>query len=147
MYGTVSQVTAARAAIKTLVENSIASKSGGRRDGHGGGGSSGRGSKDPQTLAPGTSKLTFTVPDKTVGLIIGRGGESINEIQRRSGARVNIVHESQSINGRRPVNLFGTDEANERARELIEAIVKQDEAGVKKGAQGTGDSQHRSSAV
>ena len=123
-------MSAARAAIKALVEASIASKSGSRRDGRGssGGGSSSRG-KD---MAPGTNKYTFNVPDKCVGLIIGRGGESINEIQKRSGARVNIVPESQSINGRRPVNLFGTDEQNEKAKELIEEIVKQDEKGLKK---------------
>ena len=98
-------------------------------------------------MAPGTNKFTFTVPDKCVGLIIGRGGESINEIQRRSGARVNIVPESQSVNGRRPANLFGTDEANQRAKELIEAIVKQDELGIKKSQSSSGESGQRSNTV
>lgn len=98
-------------------------------------------------MAPGTTKFTFTVPDKCVGLIIGRGGESINEIQRRSGARVNIVPESQSVNGRRPVNLFGTDEANERAKELIEVIVRQDELGIKKGQPNNAESGQRSNTV
>ena len=98
-------------------------------------------------MAPGTNKFTFTVPDKCVGLIIGRGGESINEIQRRSGARVNIVPEAQSVNGRRPVNLFGTDEANQRAKELIEVIVKQDELGIKKGQSNSGESGQRSNTV
>jgi far upstream element-binding protein len=131
ILGSDSQVSAARAAINELVESSIASKgSGSRREGHGGGQSSRN--KDAN-LAPGTTKFTFTVPDKCVGLIIGRGGESINEIQRRSGARVNIVPESQSVNGRRPVNLFGSEEANKRAKELIEVIVRQDELGIKKG--------------
>jgi far upstream element-binding protein len=132
MYGTVSQVNAARAAIKVMVENSMASKGGRREPSSGSGGGGGHRNKEP-AMAPGTNKLTFTVPDKCVGLIIGRGGESINDIQRKSGSRVNIVHESQSANGRRPVNLFGTDEANERARELIDVIVKQDELGIKKG--------------
>jgi far upstream element-binding protein len=148
LYGTVSQVSAARAAVKTLVENSIASKSG-RRDPHSGSGSGppSRGKDKDPVLAPGTNKLTFSVPDKCVGLIIGRGGESINEIQRRSGARVNIVHESQSVNGRRPVNLFGTDPANDIARGLIEDIVRQDELGIKKGAQNNADSHQRSNTV
>lgn len=148
ILGSSSQVNAARAAIKALVDNSIASKSGAsRRDGHGpsGGGSSNKG-KDAN-MAPGTNKFTFTVPDKCVGLIIGRGGESINEIQRRSGARVNIVPESQSINGRRPVNLFGTDEANQRAKELIEAIVRQDESGVKKTHSNNLESAQKASTV
>jgi far upstream element-binding protein len=98
-------------------------------------------------MAPGTNKFTFSVPDKCVGLIIGRGGESINEIQRSSGARVNIVPESQSVNGRRPVNLFGTDEANQRAKELIEVIVQQDESGVKKGPSRNAETNQKSRAV
>lgn len=148
LSGSASQVSAARAAIRALIENNMASKGSGRRDGHGnsgGGGSSNRG-KDA-ALPPGTNKLTFTVPDKCVGLIIGRGGESINEIQRRSGARVNIVPESQSVNGRRPVNLFGSDEANERARELIEVIVRQDELGIKKGQSNTTEAPQRINSV
>ena len=44
------------------------------------------------------------VPDKTVGLIIGRGGETIKDLQERSGCHVNIVGENKSINGLRPVN-------------------------------------------
>ena len=149
LSGSAPQVSAARAAIKALIENNMASKGSGRRDGHGGSGGSGGGSgnrsKDA-ALPPGTNKLTFTVPDKCVGLIIGRGGESINEIQKRSGARVNIVPESQSVNGRRPVNLFGSDEANERARELIEVIVRQDELGIKKG-QASSEPSHRLNSV
>jgi len=130
-----------------LVESSISSKSSGSRRDHGsGGGSSNRG-KDANNMAPGTNKFTFTVPDKCVGLIIGRGGESINEIQRSSGARVNIVPESQSVNGRRPVNLFGTDEANQRAKELIEVIVQQDESGVKKGPSRNAETSQKSRAV
>jgi far upstream element-binding protein len=139
-------VSAARAAIKVLVESSIASKSGGSRKDHGSGGASSNRGKDAN-LAPGTYKFTFTVPDKCVGLIIGRGGESINEIQRRSGARVNIVPESQSVNGRRPVNLFGTDETNQRAKELIEVIVQQDELGVRKGQSNNSESNQRSRVV
>jgi far upstream element-binding protein len=145
ILGSASQVSAARSAIKALVESSLASKGGGsRRDGHAGERST-RG-KDA-SMPAGTNKFTFTVPDKCVGLIIGRGGESINEIQRRSGARVNIVPEAQSVNGRRPVNLFGTDEANQRAKELIEVIVKQDELGIKKGQSNSGDSGQRANTV
>ena len=125
MVGTVSEVTAARASIKRLVEQSVAQK-GSRKDGPGGN------TIRQKELPPGTSKFTFTVPDKTVGLIIGRGGDSINEIQEKSGSRVNIVPASQSVNGRRPVNLFGSDEQNAKAKELIEAIVRQDEMGMKK---------------
>jgi far upstream element-binding protein len=145
IFGSASQVNAARAAIRGLVETSMTAKGEHPRREPYERGTASRG-REPNT-GPGMNKFTFTVPDKCVGLIIGRGGESINEIQRKSGSRVNIVPESQSVNGRRPVNLFGSDEANERAKELIEAIVRLDEQGVKK-AQPTGsDGKQRSSTV
>lgn len=66
------------------------------------------------------------VPDKTVGLIIGRRGETIQDLQDRSGCHINIVGESKSINGFRPVNLIGTTEAAMRAKALIMEIVESD---------------------
>lgn len=139
ILGSTSQVHAARAAIKALVENSLNGKpDNARREPH---------EQGPTSRVRESNKFTFTVPDKCVGLIIGRGGESINEIQRKSGSRVNIVPESQSVNGRRPVNLFGSEEANERAKELIEAIVRQDELGLKKGQSSGPDGNQRSNTV
>lgn len=145
ILGSASQVNAARAAIKALVENNLNGKpDNARRESHERGPTS---RVRESNTGPGTNKFTFTVPDKCVGLIIGRGGESINEIQKKSGSRVNIVPESQSVNGRRPVNLFGSDEANERAKELIEAIVRQDELGIKKGQYSGSDGNQRSNTV
>jgi far upstream element-binding protein len=66
------------------------------------------------------------VPDRTVGLIIGRGGETIRDLQERSACHVNIVGENKSTNGLRPVNLIGTLESTEKAKELIMEIVDSD---------------------
>ncbi|KAJ2968527.1 hypothetical protein NQ176_g9137 [Zarea fungicola] len=63
--------------------------------------------------------MQIMVPDRTVGLIIGRGGETIRDLQERSGCHINIVHESKSVNGLRPVNLIGTPEATARAKDFI----------------------------
>ncbi|PGH07377.1 hypothetical protein AJ79_06279 [Helicocarpus griseus UAMH5409] len=70
--------------------------------------------------------VQIMVPDRTVGLIIGRGGETIRDLQERSGCHVNIVNENKSINGLRPVNLIGSHEATERAKDLILEIVESD---------------------
>ena len=70
--------------------------------------------------------LQIMVPDRTVGLIIGRGGETIRDLQERSGCHVNIVGENKSVNGLRPVNLIGSVQAQERAKELILEIVESD---------------------
>jgi len=91
----------------------------------------GRGGKVPKsghqpTLREGENSVQIMVPDRTVGLIIGRGGETIRDLQERSGCHVNIVGENKSVNGLRPVNLIGTPQAAAKAKELILEIVDSD---------------------
>ncbi|KAK6504802.1 hypothetical protein TWF481_006741 [Arthrobotrys musiformis] len=106
---------------------------GGHSGGGGGGGGpsgpSGSGRQDPAhhpVLKEGENSMQIMVPDKTVGLIIGRRGETIQDLQDRSGCHINIVGESKSVNGFRPVNLIGTTEAAMRAKALIMEIVESD---------------------
>ncbi|EAA29695.1 hypothetical protein GE21DRAFT_3691 [Neurospora crassa] len=88
---------------------------------------SGRGgSAAPPPLKEGEDSLQIMVPDRTVGLIIGRGGETIRDLQERSGCHINIVGENKSVNGLRPVNLIGTPAAAKTAKELILEIVDSD---------------------
>ncbi|KAF2712153.1 hypothetical protein K504DRAFT_474589 [Pleomassaria siparia CBS 279.74] len=77
-------------------------------------------------LREGEQSSQIMVPDRTVGLIIGRGGETIRDLQERSGCHVNIVGENKSVNGLRPVNLIGSPVAAARAKELIMEIVDSD---------------------
>jgi far upstream element-binding protein len=77
-------------------------------------------------LRDGEDSMQIMVPDKTVGLIIGRGGETIRDLQERSGCHVNIVGEQKSVNGLRPVNLIGSREAANTAKEMIMEIVESD---------------------
>lgn len=74
--------------------------------------------------------MMIMVPDKTVGLIIGRGGDNIKELQIKSKAKINIVPADQSVNGQRPINLIGDREQMEEAKRLIYQIVADDEAGI-----------------
>lgn len=74
------------------------------------------------------------VPDLTVGLIIGRGGETIRDLQERSGCHVNITSEEKSVNGLRPVNLIGTPAATQAAKDLIMEIVDSDNKGLAGGS-------------
>jgi len=83
-------------------------------------------SQDQPALREGENSIQIMVPDKTVGLIIGRGGETIRDLQERSGCHVNIVAENKSINGLRPVNLIGTPQAAAVAKEMILEIVESD---------------------
>lgn len=77
-------------------------------------------------LRPGEDTSQIMVPNRTVGLIIGRGGETIRDLQDRSACHVNIVGEEKSVNGLRPVNLIGTPQAAAMAKELIMEIVESD---------------------
>ncbi|KAH8196636.1 hypothetical protein TruAng_009195 [Truncatella angustata] len=80
----------------------------------------------PAPLREGEDVMQIMVPDRTVGLIIGRGGETIRDLQERSGCHINITSESKSVNGLRPVNLIGTREAAAQAKEQIMEIVDSD---------------------
>lgn len=77
-------------------------------------------------LRTGEDSVTIKVPNRTVGLIIGKGGETIRDLQERSHCHVNIVGEEKSEGGLRPVNLIGTPEAAKMAKELIMDIVETD---------------------
>ncbi|XP_049818371.1 far upstream element-binding protein 3 isoform X3 [Aethina tumida] len=64
------------------------------------------------------------VPDKMVGLIIGRGGEQITRLQSESGCKIQMAPDSQGMPDR-ICSLSGTKEAVSRAKELIMSIVHQ----------------------
>ncbi|KAK5120283.1 hypothetical protein LTR85_006489 [Meristemomyces frigidus] len=96
----------------------------------------GRAKVNLPALREGEASTQVMVPDKTVGLIIGRGGETIKDLQERSGCHVNIVGENKSVNGLRPVNLIGSERATATAKELILEIVESDNRD-NKGGSGT----------
>ncbi|KAK5636489.1 hypothetical protein RRF57_012201 [Xylaria bambusicola] len=97
-----------------------------QKSGRGPNASGAAGAGVPATLRDGEDCVQIMVPDRTVGLIIGRGGETIRDLQERSGCHINIVGESKSVNGLRPVNLIGPHQAAAQAKELILEIVDSD---------------------
>lgn len=127
----ISGPRAARADAKTEIYRTIDENAGGKsgpppargapRDARGGGGT--------PAARDGEYTEQIMVPDRTVGLIIGRGGETIRDLQERSGCHVNIVGENKSVNGLRPVNLIGTPQAASIVKNLIMEIVESDTAG------------------
>ncbi|KAL3421868.1 KH domain-containing protein [Phlyctema vagabunda] len=126
--GTRAQRTAAKAEIKRIIDDSgmagsaraVVERS--SREAA----PAARGSSHQPALRDGEDSMQIMVPDRTVGLIIGRGGETIRDLQERSGCHVNIVGEQKSVNGLRPVNLIGSREAAARAKDLIMEIVESD---------------------
>ncbi|KAI5855788.1 hypothetical protein BZA05DRAFT_424330 [Tricharina praecox] len=141
IQGTRPQITAARRAIDLIIQENeksggagpparkpapAPSAYGGMSQMNQGPGPAGPGAPN---LRDGEESTQIFVPDRTVGLIIGRGGETIRDIQDKSGCHVNIVGEAKSQNGQRPVNLIGSAQASEYARRLIMEIVESDTNG------------------
>lgn len=105
----------------------------------------GRAKVNLPALREGENSTQIMVPDKTVGLIIGRQGETIKDLQEKSGCHVNILGENKSMNGLRPVNLIGSDYATATAKELILEIVESDNRGQQIGGN-TGSGSNATSA-
>ncbi|XP_045512518.1 far upstream element-binding protein 1 isoform X2 [Pieris brassicae] len=61
------------------------------------------------------------VPDKMVGLIIGRGGEQITRLQAETGCKIQMAPDSGQAE--RLCTLTGSQEAIARAKELVNNIV------------------------
>ncbi|KNC96745.1 uncharacterized protein SPPG_07953 [Spizellomyces punctatus DAOM BR117] len=72
-----------------------------------------------------TNTETMSIPAHKVGLVIGRGGETIHSLQDRSGARIAVMPDSQSDqpSNLRQINLSGSPEAIDMARALIDDLV------------------------
>jgi far upstream element-binding protein len=70
------------------------------------------------------SQLTVTVPSHRVGLVIGRGGETIRDLEQRSGAKIKVLPEKSGDHpSERTVAISGNKGATEKAKMMVEDIV------------------------
>ncbi|XP_038056839.1 probable ATP-dependent RNA helicase DDX43 isoform X2 [Patiria miniata] len=67
---------------------------------------------------------TVSVGSNDVGKIIGRQGSKIRELQDDSGARIKVPRDQENDDGTVPVELRGTEEAIEKARQMIEELLR-----------------------
>lgn len=71
----------------------------------------------------GNTTEEYNVPDKLVGLVIGRGGEQLQRLQADTQCKVQIAPDSNGMPDR-VFTLVGTKEAIERAKRSIDEILK-----------------------
>lgn len=65
----------------------------------------------------------YKIPDRLVGLVIGRGGEQIKRLQMESGCKIRIASESDgSIE--RSCQLTGSQESIDEAKRMIDDVVR-----------------------
>eukprot|EP00897_Mesotaenium_endlicherianum_P004129 jgi/Mesen1/3744/ME000204S03008 len=76
-------------------------------------------------LGPPGDQLQIRVPNNKVGLIIGRGGETIKNLQNRSGARIQVQSDKDTEPGatERVVTLIGSKRQTEAAEQLIKEVT------------------------
>nr|GMD66599.1 far upstream element-binding protein 1-like isoform X1 [Ipomoea batatas] len=71
-------------------------------------------------------QIEMQVPNEKVGLIIGKGGETIKSLQTRSGARIQLVQLPEGEQSKeRTVRVTGDRKQIERAREMIQEVMDQ----------------------
>ncbi|GBG58952.1 hypothetical protein CBR_g24302 [Chara braunii] len=72
--------------------------------------------------------VQIRVPNRKVGLIIGRLGETIKNLQNRSGARIQIQSDRETEPGatERIVTLFGNKAQTDLAEELMKEVISED---------------------
>ncbi|KAI3464275.1 hypothetical protein Pfo_020938 [Paulownia fortunei] len=78
--------------------------------------------------ASGGEQLEILVPIEKVGLIIGKGGETIRNLQTRSGARIQLIQQNLSDGDQskeRTVRVTGNKKQIETAREMIKDVMNQ----------------------
>ncbi|XP_063297804.1 probable ATP-dependent RNA helicase DDX43 [Pelobates fuscus] len=68
----------------------------------------------------GSTPVCFRLDSSLVGMVIGRGGAKIKELEELSGARIKIVNDNYDSE----VKLFGTRDQQDKAKELINDLVK-----------------------
>ncbi|XP_037965380.1 far upstream element-binding protein 3 isoform X3 [Plutella xylostella] len=123
------QSSMSAAAAAAAAAQAAAARIGGGGPGGPGGPGLGQGGPPPgQGGGPPNMNMTdqlneyIRVPDKMVGLIIGRGGEQITRLQAESGCKIQMAPD---LGGQqdRVCTLTGSREAIGRARELVNQIV------------------------
>eukprot|EP00252_Welwitschia_mirabilis_P003219 TRINITY_DN13304_c0_g1_i3.p1 TRINITY_DN13304_c0_g1~~TRINITY_DN13304_c0_g1_i3.p1 ORF type:complete len:695 (+),score=149.34 TRINITY_DN13304_c0_g1_i3:207-2291(+) len=77
-------------------------------------------------VPPGSEQVQMKVANDKVGLIIGRGGDTIKNLQSRSGARIQIIPlhlPPGDTSTERNVHITGTKSQIEHAQQLINEVI------------------------
>eukprot|EP00262_Sarcandra_glabra_P015345 TRINITY_DN4713_c0_g2_i1.p1 TRINITY_DN4713_c0_g2~~TRINITY_DN4713_c0_g2_i1.p1 ORF type:complete len:583 (+),score=123.08 TRINITY_DN4713_c0_g2_i1:50-1798(+) len=77
------------------------------------------------------SSKKMDIPNGKVGVVIGKGGETIKYLQLQSGAKIQVTRDScaDPYSQTREVELTGTSEQISRAEQLIKDVIAETDAG------------------
>ncbi|XP_050392803.1 far upstream element-binding protein 1 [Patella vulgata] len=80
------------------------------------------GNPSPHAQLGAVMEETYMVPDKMVGLVIGKGGEQITRLQMETGCKVQIAPDSGGLPDR-ACRLTGTPQAIAQCKQVINGII------------------------
>jgi len=123
LTGAPGAIAQARASIERIIANE---GSGPPRMGGGGGGPGGHMGGGGGGMSGGGC-FEMSVPGHKVGLIIGKGGETIKQLQERSGAKIIIIQDSAELANEKPLRITGDPNAVETAKQLVTEILNQND--------------------
>ncbi|GMI23641.1 hypothetical protein TrCOL_g11311 [Triparma columacea] len=118
-----STVAMAKAMVEKMVKDRLAAVSGGGSSSGGGGG--GVAERIRSAIDAGHSSIKVKIPDSDVGLIIGKGGQTIRSIQDRTGGNIQIPSQADSDDPtvRTCVITHPTREGCDQTKELMEDVL------------------------
>lgn len=68
--------------------------------------------------------IEIKIPNRLVGLVIGRQGEMINKLQLESNAKIQVAPDGTEVNGERNVTICGLPDTVEKAKMLVSKVVE-----------------------
>ncbi|XP_072971500.1 uncharacterized protein [Typha angustifolia] len=80
------------------------------------------------TVQSGAEQTEIQVPNEKVGLVIGKGGETIKNLQTRSGARIQLIPQhlpEGEVPKERTVRVTGNKKQIDAAKEMIKEVISQ----------------------
>lgn len=90
----------------------------------GGGGGPGVGGPAPNRAGLGSNNYDeIMIPGSKVGLIIGKGGETIKQLQERTGAKMVVVQEGPGQEMEKPLRISGDPQKVEHAKQLVYELI------------------------
>jgi far upstream element-binding protein len=76
------------------------------------------------TNPTGQGSINFRIPSNKVGLVIGKGGETLRDFQERSKAKIMIASDSHGDrNHERVITLVGDEACTKLAKTMIEELI------------------------
>merc|ERR1719336_707317 len=75
----------------------------------------------------GGGHFEMMVAGHKVGLIIGKSGETIKQLQERSGAKIIIIQDSAELAHEKPLRITGDPNGVETAKQLVTEILNQND--------------------